>query len=181
MMLNVMLDLETYGTRPGCVLRSIGAVAFDPLGKITGAEFYRNIDYVSCLEAGLIVDTATKEWWSRQSREAEAALLIDPRALSEVVKEFHQWFLWEARAEQIWSHGANFDEPLWLAAAHAVGTMVPWKFWNVRCTRTLFEIVQFDPRSILRQGMHHNALDDAKHQARCVQFAMQNIRTKAPA
>jgi hypothetical protein len=177
-MLNVMLDLETFGTRPGCVLRSIGAVAFDPMGAGLGAEFYRNIGYVSCLEAGLVVDAVTKEWWSRQSREAEAALAIDPKPLADVTRDFHQWFLWEAKAEQIWSHGANFDEPLWLAAAHSVGIDAPWKFWNVRCTRTLFEIARFDARSVAREGTHHNALDDAKHQARCVQLAMQRI--KAP-
>ncbi len=74
----------------------------------------------------------------------------------------------------VWSHGANFDEPLWTAAAAAVGQGVPWKFWNVRCTRTAFDLRNFDPKSIAREGTHHNALDDAKHQARCVQAAMKH-------
>lgn len=35
MVLNLMIDLETWGTEPGCDIRSIGAVVFDPLtGKI---------------------------------------------------------------------------------------------------------------------------------------------------
>lgn len=31
MTVSVMLDLETWGTRPGCDIRSIGAVVFDPV------------------------------------------------------------------------------------------------------------------------------------------------------
>ena len=35
MTISIMIDLETWGTEPGCDIRSIGAVVFDPLtGKI---------------------------------------------------------------------------------------------------------------------------------------------------
>jgi hypothetical protein len=37
--IHVMLDLETWGTEPGCDLRSIGACVFDPLtGEVAGAD-----------------------------------------------------------------------------------------------------------------------------------------------
>jgi hypothetical protein len=166
-----MLDLETFGTRPGSVLRSIGACAFTFNSGVV-AEFYRNIDYISCLEAGLTVDPATKKWWSEQAPEAEAALLVDPQQLFDVVNAFHLWFL-NHGGVHIWCHGANFDEPLWVAAARSVGLDVPWKFWNVRCTRTCFFLQNFEPRSIKRAGTHHNALDDAKYQVMCVQAAMR--------
>lgn len=39
MTINVMLDLETWGTRPGCDIRSIGACVFDPVtGLVEGAN-----------------------------------------------------------------------------------------------------------------------------------------------
>jgi len=49
MTVSVMLDLETWGTEPGCDIRSIGAVVFNPVtGTIAGdiphdrSEFFKN-------------------------------------------------------------------------------------------------------------------------------------------
>lgn len=166
-----MLDLETFGTKPGSVLRSIGAVAFNLKGEI-GSEFYRNIDKASCVKVGLTTDPATEKWWSQQSPEAQASLQEDPRPLDEVVDAFHGW--WRAnKLTKVWAQGANFDPPMWEAAAVARGTVAPWKFYNVRDTRTAYDIGQFDPFPLKREGTYHNALDDAKHQVRCVAMSVR--------
>jgi hypothetical protein len=91
--------------------------------------------------------------------------------MSDVALEFHNWFR-SIGAEYIWCHGANFDEPLWNAVCRRLPTFIPWKFWNVRCTRTCYYLAQFDPKTLPRSGTHHNALDDATYQALCVQKAM---------
>jgi hypothetical protein len=171
---HVMLDLETFGTKPGSVLRSIGAVTFNLEGQI-GAEFYRNIDEASCIFRGLTKDPATVKWWSQQSPEAQAALLVDPRPLDDVVYAFHSWFR-QHKGIKVWAQGSNFDPILWEAAA-ATGSganTVPWKFYNTRDTRTAYEIGNFDPASIPRAGTYHNALDDCKHQVKCVAAAFAN-------
>lgn len=173
-MRHVMLDLETWGTRPGCALRSIGACAFSLDRELINQTFYMNVDEASCLAAGLEKDRSTVEWWEKQSLEARAHLMIDPRPLVSVVRAFHGWFR-EIGGEFVWGHGANFDEPIWVAAAHAVGERVPWKFWNARCTRTLYHAADFDPRSIPRSGTHHDAGDDAHYQARCVIAAAKKL------
>lgn len=177
--MHVMLDLETWGTHPGSALRSIGAVQFDLNGSDLGPVFYRNIDQESCLLAGLTVDAQTVSWWQRQSPEAVAALENDQGPLNEAVTAFDLWFLGH-RAKYIWCHGANFDEPLWSAACRALGRRrVPWKYYDTRCTRTLFAIADFDMRSIPREGVAHDALADAIHQARCVQKAVAKLRAGA--
>ena len=173
-MRHVMLDLETWGTKPGSALRSIGAVAFELDGPI-GESFYRNIDDQSCFVVGLNVDRSTQEWWMKQSAEAQAALTADPVALPLVAEEFHRWFQ-DQDAEYVWSQGGNFDEPLWCAAAAAVNSRPPWKFWNTRCTRTIYHVAGFDPRSLGRNGVHHSALDDARFQIECVQESYKRIR-----
>jgi hypothetical protein len=173
-MKHIMLDLETFGTKPGSVIRSIGAVAFESDGTM-GSEFYANIDQKSCADAGLTVDVATAQWWSKQSKEARDALLVDPKSLNFVVADFHGWFIANAGI-YVWAQGANFDPPLWEAAALAVGKHVPWFFWNVRDTRTAYTIGNLNPASILRTGTYHNALDDAKHQVRCVAAAIAQAR-----
>lgn len=178
-MQHVMLDLETWGTRPGCALRSIGAVSFNLYSAI-GDEFYRNIDDDSCGEAGLIYEDSTIAWWKKQSPESVAALAVNPQPLKNVIADFHNWFR-DQGGEFIWSHGGNFDEPIWSAAAYIAGQQTPWKFWNARCTRTAYALVGFDPHSITRTGTYHNALDDARYQVQCVQAAMRMLDRGAAA
>lgn len=177
MPVHVMLDLETWGTAPGSALRSIGAVTFDPYGDECFAEqfYYANISLESCEQAGLKVDPQTVEWWSRQSREAEDELWKEPKALINVVAEFFAWWNWQ-NAVFVWSNGANFDEPLWRAASEAVGRTVPWKYWNVRDTRTIWHVARINPKMIPRAGIAHNALADARHQAACVTRAYAALR-----
>ena len=170
---HIMLDLETYGTAPGSVLRSIGAVVFnrDELGE----EFYCNIGKQSCLDAGLTVDPNTEAWWAQQERSVEDALAVNPQPLKITANGFHAWFMAQG-GTHVWCQGASFDEPLWSAACRTVGIGVPWKFWNVRDTRTVYELAGLDTRTITREGAHHNALDDAKFQAGCIQKSLGMLK-----
>lgn len=169
-MKDVMLDLETLGTRPGCAVLSIGACTFSPTGHGTDAEFYANIDPQSCRDAGLYVDPATVEWWSRQGDEAKAALMVDRRPLKDALWAFATW--WQTvGGERVWSQGAAFDQPILEAAFVAAGFAgAPWAFWNSRCSRTLFAVADVDARHW--KGAKHNALEDARAQAGAVQAAM---------
>lgn len=177
-MAHVMFDLETFGTRPGSVLRSIGAAVFDPeTGKI-GDTFYRNIDRASCEAVGLKVDPNTEKWWAQQSQEAQDALLDDCKPFGEVAADFHTWFR-KNGGVQVWCQGANFDSVLWEAACDAAWPskrVLPWKFWHVRDTRTVYELAGFDPDKIKREGTFHNALDDSLHQIVCVATAVTMLR-----
>jgi inhibitor of KinA sporulation pathway (predicted exonuclease) len=173
---HAMLDLETFGTTPGSAIRSIGAATFSMDGGV-GETFYRNIRDRSCWLAGLTVDMATYKWWQNQSEEARAAFNDDPRDLLEVVTDFHTWISQNV-VKHIWCQGAGFDEPIWTAAAKAVGKSVPWKFWDVRCTRTIYHLSGINQHEIKREGTHHSALDDALHQIKCVQLAAKALREK---
>ncbi len=173
-----MLDLETFGTKPGVVIRSLGAIEFDLDGS-TGKSCYANISQASCEAAGLTVDPATVEWWKQQSKEAQAAFRVDPKPLPDVAISFYKWFA-ACGATHVWSHGAAFDTIIWEAASLAVKVPVPWKFYNVRDTRTVFDLFDFDIRDIPRDGTYHNALDDATYQVKCVAAALRKGRAKTP-
>jgi hypothetical protein len=176
---HLMLDLETWGTAPGSALRSIGAVFFDLDGK-TGETFYRNIDKASCLDAGLTIDPSTVSWWSRQSAAAQRALEVDQMPLRNVVFDFHSWAAKAGRI-RVWSQGAAFDTVLWDFAARAAGyPSVPWKFWDTRDTRTVYDLFGFDARDLPRDGTYHNALDDAVYQVKCVAAALSKGRASFP-
>lgn len=175
--MHVMLDLETMGTRPGCVVRSIGAVAFHLTGEILD-EFYCNIDWASCVLAGLTVDNKTVEWWARQSEHARASLDRDAIPLLEACRAFHAWCR-KVGLTRVWGHGANFDPPVWEAACLAAGVSVPWKYSQVRDTRTMFDLCGYDFSGFAREGTHHHALDDARNQARYLAKAWQGSLANA--
>jgi hypothetical protein len=173
-MKHVMLDLETFGVKPGVIIRSIGAVEFELDGRI-GKSIYANVDRKSCEAIGLVSDPRTEQWWREQSKAAQEALLVDPKPLKDVVDGFYKWFL-NCGADFVWSHGAAFDPVIFEAAAHAAKGQVPWKFYNVRDTRTTYDLFGFDIRDVWRDGTYHNALDDAKYQVKCVALAVAKGR-----
>ena len=172
---HLMLDLETWGKRPGCAIRSVGAVSFNPHGAERGTGFYANISRESCEALGLHVDPSTEKWWSEQSPEARSRLEQNQRPLQEVVEELHEKF-YSSGIEQVWSQGAGFDVPIWEEASRVLGAIVPWKFWNVRDTRTIYWAADLDTRTVPRLGTHHDALEDARYQVACVQAATQKMR-----
>jgi hypothetical protein len=164
---HVMLDLETFGTAPGSVIRSIGAVVFNPHDGRLGDEFYCNVDEKSCTDLGLTKDPDTVAWWEKNSKEARDSLLVDPLDVKIANERFCNFFK-KAEGVYLWSQGANFDEPLYAWVLRATGHRQPWKFHNARDTRTAYHMAGFNPFTVKRAGTYHNALDDAKHQVVCV-------------
>jgi 3'-5' exoribonuclease-like protein len=173
-----MVDLETWGTKPGAAIRSIGAKMFDLDGGL-GREFYLNIDEESCLDAGLDKFQDTVDWWNHPSRaEAQKQLLVNPVRIEIAIAAFRTFYTAQG-AKYVWAHGAPFDPVLWEAACIAIGEEVPWKFQNLRDTRTWYSAHKFNPRTIKREGVHHNALDDCKYQIQCVQTACKSLSMEA--
>lgn len=176
-MTHCMIDTETFGTRPGCVVRSIGAVLFDPRTGVMGESFYANLQLTAQIAVGLVAEKDVVEWWAGQSPEAQEVLLVDQRDPTAVCSEFRGW-LHEHGVVHPWSHGKEFDLPIWeeLDRRMTHWGEPPWKYYDTCDTRTVYIITGFDPRSIAREGTHHNALDDARHQVRCVAAALARQR-----
>jgi len=178
---HVMIDLETWGTLPGAALRSIGAVTFSPYGEAHEEQsFYANIDRKSCESHGLIVDPGTEAWWSRQSIEAQDRLTHDCKWLEFVCFDFAKWWQ-DVDGTYVWSNGANFDEVLWRVACERTKRPTPWKYWNVRDTRTCWHLARLNHKAIPFDGVQHDAIADARHQAKCVTRAYAMLGLKAEA
>jgi len=160
---NIMLDLETLGTKPGSVVLSIGAVLFDEDGL--GVTFYRTISVADSMAKGLTIDASTLRWWSKQDKAAyQEALHPSATTLTEVLQDFNDWLGFNSTpsAVKLWGNGADFDLTLLLACYRAAGMDAPWQFWNHRCYRTLKAL---HPHIPAERKNNHNALDDARNQA----------------
>ncbi len=169
-MKDCMLDLETLGTRAGCPILSIGACFFKRQGGRLGPTFHAIASTYSQEKLGLKADPATVAWWQSQPAVAKALLARceEPGALplGQALIDFSLWFKQhEKDGVLVWSRGADFDLPILAHAYAACGLPQPWAPFHGRCFRTLTEENPDVPKP-KRRGVKHNALDDAKHQAR---------------
>lgn len=170
-----MVDLETLGTSPGSVVVSIGVAMFSTEEGVTDT-LEMVVDPEDAQAHGLRIEAGTVMWWMGQSAEARQALK-GGKPLKPVLQELTQWLQEKAAGApiSIWGNGASFDPPLLEACYRAAGLPIPWKYWDVRCYRTIQELTGAKPR---RVGTHHRALDDAITQAEVIVRVMQT-RAKA--
>jgi hypothetical protein len=160
---DVMIDLETLGTKPYSAIISIGAVLFDIEQRTIDKEFYCLINLQSCTDYELTIDPKTVAWWAGQSDEARKALTAEPREpLYVALSQFADVFL-DGDIKGVWGNGSDFDNVILSCAYERGGMEIPWKFHMNRCYRT---VKGMHPNNkIVRMGTHHNALDDARSQA----------------
>ena len=154
---HIVVDLETLSTHSNACIVSIGAVLIDNL-EITDT-FYINVDGRTCKEAGLHIEPDTIKWWGEQSKEAQDAWQKNPVPLQEALDKFTMWYGNESIP--IWGYGANFDVVILESGYRALDMVIPWKFWDISCLRTIMNVL--DKR--LPKANNHNALDDAKAEA----------------
>lgn len=167
---DVMVDLETMGLRPDAAIVSIGACRFDK--EAIHETFHTPVALASCISCGLTTDQSTVDWWLKQTAEARSGWqTADAPHLYEALRSFNIWLLGLGKGEdlRVWSNGANFDEPILCSAYRALEADPPWKFYNVRCFRTVKSL--FPVGDMARFGVAHNALDDAIHQVKHLQRA----------
>lgn len=182
---DVMLDIETAGKGSKAAIVSIGAVFFDPLTNEVGAEFHQVINLASAAYYGEL-DASTVQWWMKQSDEARA-IFNDKNAISlkDALAEFSEWInqIEEFKARTVWGNGATFDNVILGNAFKAARMRQPWPFYGDRDVRTMVDLGRrlrnFDPKKTLEfKGTVHNAVDDARHQARYVSAIYQALNTE---
>ena len=169
---NVMIDLETMSVAKNAAIISIGAVEFDIEKKTLGEEFSQNITLSSCVWLGMDRSAATLNWWAMdENKAARDALTKDAISIELAIARFCQW----AAPEIIpWSNGATFDIVILENAIKLCNRIVPWKYYNESCYRTFKRL--YPEIVIPRQGIKHNALHDAKHQARHLLAILGELR-----
>lgn len=158
---DIMLDLETVGTSAGCGILSIGAVTFS-LDK----QFHEKILPAS-FHGTLKEDIDTLRWWHKQQKEIRDDAFSGIKPISLALVEFSDWFkgLGPVEDTYIWGNGADFDLPILEAAYETFGMEKPWAPYNGRCYRTLKNLLPH-VKAEVKNAVKHNALEDAKYQAR---------------
>ncbi|EGS8961826.1 3'-5' exoribonuclease [Escherichia coli] len=175
---HLMIDLETMGKNPDAPINALAGKFFDPATGEMGPEFSKTIDLET---AGGVIDRDTIKWWLKQSREAQSAILTDEIPLDDALLQLRE-FIDENSGEffvQVWGNGANFDNVILRRSYERQEIPCPWRYTNDRDVRTMVAlglVMDFDARSVITfEGERHNALHDARYQAKYVSAIWQKL------
>lgn len=165
---HIVLDLETLSTDPHATVASIGAVALTAQGDFV-SEFHQAI--ATSEQPGRHISPSTCEWWDEQSNAARAASILAPNPTHPIqsLKDFTEWVLQHAdpKTVKVWGNGSGFDNVI-LASLFADYPELkkPWAFWNDRDMRTVLDLNPTAKDVGPFEGVKHNALHDARHEAK---------------
>jgi DNA polymerase III epsilon subunit-like protein len=171
-MKDVMLDLETLGTRHDAMIIQIGACYFDRNTGEIGDIFAVNINPGKFGDR-FSVDYETIKWWFEQSDDARKLVMKGPSGIGWALTELDSFLQEDV---YLWSH-ATFDVPILLNAFKAMELPFKVPFRNMRDIRTLMDLANHRS-SLERTGTHHNAIDDAMFQAKYVSEAIRKLNDR---
>ena len=165
-----MVDLETMAVTPRAVVLTLGAVHFNPYGNGYGDKLYLRFDLDDQDKLNREIDPNTLDWWAKQDPKVmEEAFSPDDRVpLKDAMDQFHK-FAWGCDA--FWAHGSLFDIAILEDLYRQIEKPVPWQYWQIRDTRTIFDL-GWNPD--MPQASKHDALQDAIRQS----IGVQNIYAK---
>lgn len=184
---DIMIDIETLGKVPGSVILSVGAVVFDietgdPVDE--NSCFYDVISLESSLHAGLKVDSSTLLWWmSEDQSEARNALLEElndenASMIEEVLIDLGLFIeKWTGdNKKKVWANPPTFDLMILESAYDILYMEVPWKHYEMMDLRTLKKLYTGPKPKFEIEGHKHNALYDAKLQAKICSHVLKWFR-----
>jgi hypothetical protein len=183
---HMMLSIGTWGTSSRAVVVEMGAVVFDPLGKllddvpVTTDIFYSLVSPESCLKLGMEVEANTILWWMAQDEESRhrftrAQELQSWKPIHQALDSLSVWMALK-EIKYVWAHRAGFDPTLITEYYRRLGKPLPFNFRDIRDTRTLYSLYNLTEEEwkvVMRRSMKHHPVYDAWAQARSVQYCLQ--------
>ena len=173
-MKDIMLDIETMGKGNNASIMSIGACYFNPDTGETGSTFHEQIN----IETNGVIDASTVIWWMAQDDEARGKFKNNGNAnhINVVLLALSNWI---KKDSDVWGNGISFDNVIIKSAYKKADFPAPWNFWADCDVRTIVKIgiaKGINPKKTLKfEGIKHDALADAIHQAKYVSLIWQSL------
>ena len=173
---HLMVDIETYDTEVTAVILSIAAVVFNPRGFLPLDEFATTVDRHQPFRSASI---ATADWWEQQDEAAREATFGGAQLpLNMALLNFTSWVnRLSPTCTRVWAKSPDFDCSILAHACKQQDIIWPFKFWEVRCCRTVMELAypEGDFPAVDVKGPLHDALVDAKKQVVEVQHSFHKL------
>ena len=165
-MSEVVIDLETRDTLLCSKVVSIGAVKLDfhrPFNTCIHSNFYIELDWFK--QTNRSRSKSTDEFWESKSQAVKAAL--DGKcSLFQGLWELDRYI---SKGDVVWGNGSVFDIGILTHCYEQLNKNPPWHFRDVNDYRTIkrkYREKFSDLPYLDFEGTPHNALDDARHEAR---------------
>jgi len=157
-----MIDIETLGTKPDCVVLSIGAVLFDLNQKRIGEARLWPLNVKSQVQEGRKIDIDTVMWWLKQAPEASDHFSQDIALnVTESVLDFKAFI---KDCTFFWAKSPSFDMVI---LSDLIAGKTPWTHRNQFDVRTAIE---FGNKAAAEKvynewiGTAHDPINDCKLQ-----------------
>ena len=169
-MADLMIDLEGLGTGPDTTILTIAAQSFDPLGSgYYDQKYYARITLES--QENRSIQQGTIDWWATQPAAArdeafneEGRIPLD-QALDELGK-----LIWQSK--RVWAQGPTYDMNILEHAYKSYDKSIPWQFYAVRDSRTVFGLWPALPKP----PTSHHALEDCRRQIDLLQETLKYLK-----
>jgi len=171
-MADLMIDIEGLGTGPDTTILTIAAQSFDPLG--TGwydRHYYARVTLES--QPDRSIQQGTIDWWATQPTAAreEAFGETDRIPLDQALDELGK-LIWHSK--RIWAQGPTYDMNILEHAYKSYNKPIPWQFYSVRDSRTVYSLWPDLPRP----PTSHHALEDCRRQIELLQKTLEHLNVK---
>ena len=174
MAIHATIDLETIDTRPQSTVLSLGGVKFNPFDDSEPhSEMYFKIQIDDQDRLGRTASDDTIEWWTKQDPKImeEAFDQKDAITVEDALSKINKFVV---GVDVLWGQGYGFDYTIIEDMYRSLSKPIPYNFWQVRDSRTLFSVCKEDPRKKIQNDLH-NALADAYYQSKAIQMAYKEL------
>jgi hypothetical protein len=184
-MIDYMLDIESLGNIPGCVVTQVSLVPFNINGKPFESEeqwiFNERLHIGEQIGLGLDVDVDTLKWWMQQDPAVRRHVMSGNMMLEEFFRRYTLHFkdtvaTW--KDYRVWSTSAKVDFGCVPVLFKRLDVPYPLYHRNERCARTLLEHTKlmFPEMKLPKVTVTHDAIEDCKKQILDVRLATNNTK-----
>ena len=176
---DVMVDIETLGTKADSTIIQISAIAFD----IKTGKHLSKFDAIADIEKNedMKVDGSTIKWWLNTDKQLLAELINKgEKSSNAILLNFYGWLhtlTMDMKDVYLWGNGILFDNKMIQHQLEAIGKEYPIFYKNDRDVGTIVDLTsayleisekelkaRFDSEDLVA----HNAIDDCAYQIRLV-------------
>lgn len=191
MITDIMLDLETLNTIDSAIVLSIGAFGFNRYNiNDNTSDFHESVGTKEHRdEQRMFGRTSSKEtisWWKKQSKAAQQIFRESTcKDTVEMLGKFADFYkkhneIYGVYNVKVWGNGATFDNTILASLYRSYALDVPWNQFDDGCYRTVKGLcgVEAGIKNVPFEGVKHNALHDARHQAKLLCLMINSLKKK---
>lgn len=167
-----MIDIETIGVAPAATILTIAAQSFDPFGNgYYPRHYYARISLES--QPDRTIDDSTLKWWATQPVESQQEAFAEENRipLDQALDELGK-LIWNSKF--LWCQGPTFDCTILEHAYKSYNKPLPWQYYRVRDSRTVFGLWPDLPKP----PASHHALEDCRRQIALLQATLKHFDIK---